>query len=71
VKFEHRLLFDHHPSDPSIGYRQDQEESNDGIGPQVEKLDAESEGEEDTGRKDIDWPFNTHSNHPSFLVNGC
>ena len=71
VKFEHRLMLDHHPSDPSVSYGQQDEESDNSGGAEVEKLDAEGEGEEDTGRENINRPFNSHSNHPSFLVNGC
>ena len=51
VEFEHRLLFDHHPGHPRIGYREQDEQPDDSIGADVKELDAEGKGKEDAGRE--------------------
>ena len=54
MEFEDGLLLDHHPSDPGIGNGEQQEQSDDGTGAEVQELNAECEGQEDAGRKDVD-----------------
>lgn len=60
VKFQHSLLFDHEPSNPRIGHGEQKEQSNHGTGAEVEKLDAQGEGKEDTGRENVDGPLQAH-----------
>ena len=61
VKFEHGLLLDHHPSHPRIGDGEQQEESHDRTGAEVQKLDAKGKRQEDASREDVDGPFETHA----------
>ena len=60
MKFEHGLLLDHDPSDPPIGDGEQQEQPHDRTGAEVQELDAEGEGQEDTSREDVDGPFESH-----------
>jgi hypothetical protein len=60
VKFEHGLLLDHHPSDPSIGHRQQHKQADDGTSAEGKELNAKSKSEEHTGSEYIDGPFQTH-----------
>ena len=60
MKFEHGLLFDHHPSDPSIGHGQQHEQANNGTGAEGEKLNTQSKSEEHAGSECIDGSFQAH-----------
>ena len=60
VELEHGLLLDHDPSNPRIGHCEQKEQSNHGTGAEVEKLDAQGEGKEDTGRENVDGPLQAH-----------
>ena len=57
MQFEHGLLLDHHPGDPRIGDGEQKEQPDDGTGAEVQKLDAECEGQEDASREDVDGPL--------------
>lgn len=61
MKFEHSLLFNHHPSDPSIGYSQQYKQANDRTGAQRQELNTQCKSEEHTGGKYVDWPFQAHN----------
>ena len=50
MKLENSLLFDHDPGDPRIGHGEQEEQPHDGAGAEVQELDTEGEGQEDTGR---------------------
>ena len=60
MELEHGLLPDHHPGNPRIGDGEQKEQPDDGAGAEVQKLDAEGEGQEDAGREDVNGPFETH-----------
>ena len=60
MKFEHGLLLDHHPSDPSIGHRQQHKQADDGTSAEGKELNTKSKSEEHTGSECIDGPFQTH-----------
>ena len=62
VEFEHGLLLDHHPGNPSIGDGEQEEQSYNGTGTEAQKLDAQGEGKEDASREDVDGPLKTHGN---------
>ena len=57
VKFEDGLLLDHHPCHPGIGYGQQEEKADHGVGAEVKELDTKGEREEDASGKDVDGPF--------------
>ena len=61
MELKHGLLLDHHPGDPRIGHREQEEQPHDGAGAEVEELDAEGEGQKDAGREDVDGPFDAHA----------
>lgn len=60
VKLEHGFLLDHDPSDPRISDGEQEEQSYDGAGAEVQELNAEGEGQEHAGREDVDGPFESH-----------
>ena len=60
MKLENSLLFDHDPSDPRIGPGEQEEQADDCTGAEVQELDAEGEGQEDTSREGVDGPFESH-----------
>lgn len=61
MKFEHGLLLDHHPGHPRIGDGEQQEQPHNRTGAEVQELNAESEGQEHTGREDVNGPFETQA----------
>lgn len=62
VEFQDRLPLYHDPSNPCIGQREHHEETHDGPLAEVEKLNAEGEGQEHTGREQVNGPFESHGN---------
>ena len=60
VKLKHSLSFDHDPGDPCICYGKQEEQPDHSTGAEIEKLDAEGKGKEDTSGEDVDRPFESH-----------